>query len=338
MACRSFAEQALHYFLRPHTSVPEGEVASPAAWVRAEARARSAEWTFTLDEGDLAELRAAVDGVRARGLAMKDVTREDFALPRLAPKVSTWSQILRDGLGLVLVRGLPVASWGVDDAALAYWGLGHHLGMPGAQNPEDELLGHIVDYGEEAANPLVRRYRTSGNIDFHCDAADVVGLLCLHPAREGGQSRIASSVAIYNRIVRQRPDLASRLFEFFLLDRRGEEKPGEPPFVPIPASRFDGRVLRTFYHSDYFRSAARFVDGGEHDPVTRELLDLYDSLATDPEVHLDMWLEAGDMQFISNHTVVHARTAYRDWPEPERRRHLLRLWLSLEAGNEGSPG
>ncbi|MGB0922216.1 MAG: TauD/TfdA family dioxygenase [Alphaproteobacteria bacterium] len=179
-----------------------------------------------------------------------------------------------------------------------------------------------------ADNPAVRRYRTAGNIDFHCDAADVVGLLCLQDAKSGGQSRIASSVTIYNEVVAQRPDLAARLFEPFNLDLRGEHAPGARPVNDItPCAYADGR-LSTFWHSDYFRSADR------HDEVTfteaeRALMDLYDGLAASPDIHLDMWLQPGDMQFISNHVTVHARTAYEDWPDMERRRHLLRLWLSL---------
>ncbi|MBZ0252763.1 MAG: TauD/TfdA family dioxygenase, partial [Candidatus Methylomirabilis sp.] len=223
-----------------------------------------------------------------------------------------------------------VEDWGPEDSALAYWGLGHHLGAPGAQNAQDELLGHVVDYGEERTQPMVRLYRTTSNIDFHCDAADAVGLLCLRTAREGGESRIASSVAVYNEIARRAPDLAARLFGPFMLDRRGEEGPGEPGWVPMQAACYAGGALRTFYHSEYFRSAARFAEGGRLDDRAAALLDLYDALAASPEFRLDMRLAPGDMQFISNHAIVHARTEYRDHTERDRKRHLLRLWLSLD--------
>ncbi len=330
MAYRSFAEQALHYFDRPHSGLPQGPVVSRADWVGADVCNHPSRWTVTLTQSDLAELRGAVAAVHAAGLTMSEVTRETFPLPTLATKVASWRDAIQNALGFVLVRALPIAQWGREDSALAYWGIGHHLGVPGAQNPQDELLGHVVDYSEEGTNPLVRRYRTTGNIDFHCDAADAVGLLCLHAAREGGQSRIASSVAIHNEIRRREPDLATRLFEPFMLDRRGEHRLGEPGHIELPGGRFASGVLRTFYHSEYFRSAARFAAGGSLDRRTLTFLDLYDTLANDPRFHLDMWLEPGDMQFISNHTIVHSRTEYRDDPEPDRKRHLLRLWLSLE--------
>lgn len=263
-----------------------------------------------------------------QGVLMQDVTRETFALPELSQRIMTWRKTIQSGRGFVVVRGLPVDTWGEEKTAYAYWGLGHHLGQPGAQNPQNELLGHVIDYGEEKDNPVVRRYRTSGHIDYHCDAADIVGLLCLQPAKSGGQSRILSSVAIFNAIAKTHPELIPRLFEPFFLDRRDEHGPGEPPAIPIPPCRWSEKSgLQTFYHSEYFRSASR-LDGIEIDAQAMQILDLYDSLCLSPEFQLDMWLEKGDMQFISNHTIVHSRTAYKDWPEKERKRHLLRLWIS----------
>ncbi|MEZ5230971.1 MAG: TauD/TfdA family dioxygenase [Acidimicrobiales bacterium] len=128
--------------------------------------------------------------------------------------------------------------------------------MPGAQNPDRELLGHVKDYGEASTSPLVRLYRTTGDIAFHCDAADVVGLLCLRAAQEGGQSRISSSVAVFNEFLRHDPDLVSELFEPFAIDRRDEQRPGQSPTFSIAPCAWDGEVLRTFWHSDYMRSAS----------------------------------------------------------------------------------
>jgi hypothetical protein len=208
-----------------------------------------------------------------------------------------------------VVSGVPVERWSAADAERFFWCLGLHMGRPGAQNPQGDLLGHVTDTGADAADPYVRLYQTSSPIAFHCDAADVVGLLCLSAGASGGASRIASSVAVYNEILRRRPDLVARLYEPFLLDIRNEDRSGELRYLPISPCRFaDGR-LRTFYHSDYF----------------------YEEIAGSPEFRIDMELRPGDIQWLSNHTVVHARTAYRDSGGADGpRRHLLRLWLSIE--------
>jgi len=327
-AFQSFAAQALHYFNRAHVAPARAPVGGPAAWRGAELARRPESWTTGFGAAEIEELDAALRAVRERGLALERLRREDFPLPGLAGTLARLRHELRDGRGFVLLRGLPVARWGDADSALVFWGLGQHLGRPGAQNPQGELLGHVVDMHEEASNPHVRRYRTNGEIRPHCDLADVVGLLCLRTARAGGASRITSSVAIHDAILTRRPDLAARLYEPFRLDSRDEQREGARGWFPVPPCRCaDGR-LRTFWHSDYFRSAVRHADVPPFTRLEVELLDLYEELAASPELRLDMQFEPGDVQLISNHTIVHARTAYED--APDRERHLLRLWLSLE--------
>jgi hypothetical protein len=324
----SFGEQAMRYFARPHEDVRREPLGGPAAWRGAEVASRD-DWIEPLGPAAIAELEAARDAVRARGLGLAQMRREDFPLPALSPVLARVAREIEEGRGFVLLRGLPVTRWGDDDSALVYWGLGLHLGVPGAQNPAGELLGHVTDMGEEASNPFVRRYRTRGDIAYHCDLADAVGLLCLRTPRSGGASRIVSSVAVYDELLRRRPELVDRLYEPFLLDTRDEDGGGRLPYVPVPPCRHAGGRLRTFYHGDYFRSVVRHPEVPPFTDQERELLDLYEEIASSPELYLDMQLEPGDVQLLSNHVVLHARTAYEDFPDPARRRHLLRLWLSL---------
>lgn len=324
---RSFGAQALHYFQRPHQGPAPGPVGGPAAW-RGPELARSNDWVVSFTHGEIAELEEAARALAGRELS--SIGRADVALPGLQERTRRWAEELGDGRGFLLLKGLPVERWGEELSGLAFWCLGHHLGVPGGQNPDEELLGHVRNYGEDADNPFVRKYRTAATIAYHCDLADVVGLLCLRPAKSGGASRIASSVAVHDEAFRRRPDLAARLYEPFLLDTRDEAREGRMPWVPVqPCCYADGR-LRTFYHSDYFRSVQRHSDAPRFTRQETELLDLYEAVAGSAQFYLDMNFEPGDVQLISNHTVLHARTEYEDWPETERRRHLLRLWLSLE--------
>jgi hypothetical protein len=138
-----------------------------------------------------------------------------------------------------------------------------------------------------------------------------------------------SSVAVYNELLARRPDLVDRLYAPFLLDLRNEDRSGALRHLAIPPCRAAGGRLRTFYHSDYFRSVVRHDDVKPFSEEERTLLDLYEQIASSPELYLDMELAPGDIQWLSNHTVLHARTGYEDHPDPGRRRHLLRLWLSI---------
>lgn len=289
--------------------------------------AQSEAWRVRLSPTHLDELDAALAVAKATGRPTGELGVKDFPLPTLGVEVDRWRAELSKGRGFVLISGMPVERWSEADASIVFWSMGLHLGRPGAQNPAGDLLGHVVDTGEDSANPLVRLYRTSADIAYHCDAADVVGLLCLTKARTGGSSRIASSVTVWNEIVRERPDLAPRLFDTFALDIRNEEPSGRAGWLPIPPCRYGAGQLRTFYHSDYFRSAPRHADAPRLEGADLELLDLYEEIATSEDVRLDMDLEPGDIQFVSNHTVIHARTGYED--TETHKRHLLRLWLSL---------
>ncbi|MEM8621391.1 MAG: TauD/TfdA family dioxygenase [Actinomycetota bacterium] len=322
---RTFAEQASHYFVRDHVAAPPPHIDAAAAWTGPDLTAARDRWMTELTDEEISELDTAARAAIER--PMDDLDAHTAPLPGWQPRIDAWRAELSDGLGVVVLRGLPVRQWGTELSSYAYWILGHHLGTPGAQNPDGELLGHVTDYGE-SDRPMVRKYRTAGDIAVHCDSADVVGLLCLRTARKGGQSRIASSVTIYNTLADESPELAAELVEPFAIDRRGEERAGEQPWFNIAPCAWDGTRLRTFWHSDYMRSAERH-DGVEFSSRRRAAIEAYDEIAARPETHLDMWLEEGDIQLISNHTVVHARTEYVDHADPDERRHLVRLWLSL---------
>lgn len=319
---KSLRQQTLHYFARPHEAMRLTPLTGPAAWRGSDFK-DPAEWQTALTPAEVADVRAAVARFAASAQPLAALTRESFLLPVLAQRIDGWRREVRHGRGFVLIRGVPVGEWTPQQAEIFFWGLGQHLGVPGAQNPQGDLLGHVRD---ERTNKDVRYYRTNKNLDVHCDAADVVGLLCLQKAREGGLSRIASSVAVYNELLRRRPDLAERLYQPLWFDTKGE---GGVKAFPIAPCRYAFGELRTFWQSDYYRSASRHPGVPPLGPQEQELLDQYDAIAGSPEFYLDMDLQPGDVQLLSNHTILHARTGFTDWDEPERRRHLLRLWISL---------
>ena len=321
-----FLQQTLSYFDRPHEGPALAPVASPAAWKRSDLD--GAQWRVRLDDAEVDEISAAVSDWMSRGRPLAEMTPADFPLLRLALRIAAWRDEVANGRGFQVLSGVPIGTWSVDEASAFFWGFGQHLGRPGAQNRRGDLLGHVRDTGADRDDRYVRQYLTTQHIPFHCDAADMVGLLCLHTAKSGGLSRIASSVSVYNELLRRRPDLAPRLFEPFMLDTRDEAEANGLKVLPVPPCRHAGGRLRTFWHSEYFRTAQRH-DGIRLTSAENELFDLYDEISASPEFHLDMELQPGDVQLLSNHTVIHARTDYEDHPEPDRKRHLLRLWITL---------
>lgn len=328
MGYLSFIEQTRHYFNRPHEGAVSQPVVCAAAWRGSDLPALD-QLAHRLSSDEIEEIAGAVATAIADGRPTRELLARDFPLPLLAPRIREWREALADGVGFQLIRGVPVERWNQAEAELFFWCFGLHLGQPGEQNPEGHLLGHVIDTGASKQDSSARLYKTAANIDYHCDAADVVGLLCLKRARTGGQSRIVSSVSVFNELVRRRPDLAARLFEPLQLDIRDKEVNAAGSTLPIqPCCYADGR-LRTFYHADYFRSVERHAEVPALTGPERELLDSYEAIASEPGMYLDMDLQPGDIQLLSNHSNLHARTAYEDFEDPAERRHLLRLWLSL---------
>ena len=255
-------------------------------------------------------------GVAGQETAAGEHDQVRFPVANAGAEIDTWRREVSEGRGLQVVSGVPVHGWSVEESSAFFWGLGQHLGLPGAQNRNGDLLGHVRDTGADKVDRYVRQYLTTQNIPFHCDAADMVGLLCLRKAKSGGLSRIASSVSVYNELLRRRPDLAPRLFEPFMLDTRDEAEANGMKVLPVPPCRHAAGALRTFWHAEYFRTSQRH-EGVRLTDVENELFDLYDEISASPEFFINMDLEPGDVQLLSNHTVIHARTDYVDHVEPD---------------------
>jgi hypothetical protein len=305
---------------------PRPLVEGPSAWTGAELARHPEQWIYSLSPVEIAEVEAAVAAARGRDLAT--LARADFALPTLGPVLDGMREEVLSGRGFVLIRGLPVAGRPIADSALAYWAIGTRFGNPRSQNAMGHLLGHVTDLGLATSDPNVRTYQTTERQHFHTDSCDIVGLLCLKTAKSGGLSSIVSSMAIYNEMARRRPDLLALLFRPFATDRRGEVPVGEKPYFDMPVYNDFAGHLSAIYSGTYIRSAQRFAEVPRLTPEDVAALEMFDDLANDKELRLDMELRPGDMQFLHNHTCLHDRTAFVDWPEPERKRHLLRLWLA----------
>jgi hypothetical protein len=308
-------------------------VAGPSAWLAADMRGREAEWSYRLSPSEIAELEAALKSVQQRGIDIADIRREDFLLPTLGAVLERLRGDVLEGRGFVLLRGVPVEDRPIAESATIYWGIGTYFGSARSQNAKGHLLGHVYDLGGKAAdNPNLRGYATSERQNFHIDRSDVVALLCLRRAKSGGLSAIASSMAVHNVMLQRRPDLLERLYQPFPVDRRGEVPEGKGPFYEAPIFNPYAGTVSVLYSRLHIGSSQRFPEARRLAPEDIEALDMIGQLAADDELRLDMTFLPGDIQFLHNHTILHSRTGYEDWPEVERKRHLLRLWLSPPNG------
>jgi hypothetical protein len=308
-------------------------ISSNAAWTGAEL-ARSEEWIHRLSPEEVAAGLAVAARVRELGKPLADLTPDDVPLGALAPAAKRWRETLHRGRGFTLIRGLPVEQMTRDDAATVYWAIGLHLGKPVPQNFAGELLTDIRDTGADPDDPSTRLYKTRAEQDFHTDGADIIGLLCLKTSKRGGQSRIVSSVSVFNAVLRQRPDLAPVLFEDFYWHYFEPQMEAPMHFTrPICAQRGGG--LNTAFIPWYIRRAQELPGVPPMSKAQDEALSIMERTANDPSLYLDMEFLPGDIQLLKNSVILHKRTAYEDWDEPEKKRHLLRLWLAAPDFEDG---
>jgi hypothetical protein len=300
-------------------------------WLGSELRGSDA-WRVPLDEG---HRREVLDAVRAAERAGADeIVPEWFPLPTLGPVLRRVRDELVYGRGFVLVQGVPVGEMSERQREIAALGLACHVGAIVPQGPGGAPLMHVRDTGADSSQARTRSYQHSGRLGYHSDPTDIVALLCVRPAKSGGLSAVVSSVAVHNEVVRTRPDLAEVLYQPWWHDRRTGDGPDSFYTKPVCVPRDEGRVSVS-YGPDYIRSAQRGAHVPPFTPSQEEAMALLDRLTDDPAFALTMDLREGDLQFLNNHVVLHSRTAYEDHPEPHRRRHLFRLWLT--AGPAAAP-
>ena len=309
----------------------------PCAWKGAELAKTPERWTHELDAITLAEIENAIAEFASHGLPIEQISPATFPLPSFANELKSMRHELQHGLGFTLMRGLPVANYSNEQVCTIFCGIGSYLGMARSQNAHGHLLGHVRDVDADINDANVRIYQTAKRQTFHTDSSDAVGLLCLQEAMEGGDSLLMATATLYNEMMKREPELLQALFKPIATDRRGEVPEGANPYFMIPVFNWHDEKLTALYQRMYIESASRFTDAPRPLPEQIKAMDLLDEISNDPEFHLRMRLQAGDMQFVYNHSNLHDRTAFRDWPEPEKRRHLLRLWLALPDDRELPP-
>jgi hypothetical protein len=296
-------------------------ITGPEAWTRSHFDQDHA-WLMHLSPGHVAELDAALAMLKAKGLGLGRFAAADFPIPQLARLLQSQCEVLENGRGFFVLRGLPVERYTADEISALYYGMGLHMGTPVGQNPRGDLLGRVEAVGD-IHNKNTRVYETNLYLPYHSDPSDVVGLLCVRKAQAGGVSSLVSVAAIYNEILANHREFLGLFYRPMYFAHLCEPMPSLSPIFSFHQGRLSCRYLRQYLelgHEIMQQPLSR---------VEQEALDLFDHLIHLERLKLDMMLEPGDLQFANNYAVLHSRTEFIDHDEPERRRLLLRLWLKM---------
>jgi len=321
----------------PTVSAP---IEGPSAWTRCDLRAE--DYRVALSPACLDEIRRLADELRRFPLPTIVLRPEEFDLPRCRAAMAEAKRIIKRGVRFALIDRLPLEEIGPEAATATYWLLASMVARPVAQSLDGRLIYDVRDTGRAALpGSGVRPDQTNSELKFHTDNSynatppEYVVLLCLRAARSGGHSKAISFHSVHNALLARRPEVLPRLYRPFWFDRQREFHPGEEPVFSAPVFSREGELRARF--------SAHQIRGGyalRREPVDEEgvealaaMLDVFD----DESLSADFDLEPGQIQFVDNRALGHSRTAFEDHPEPERRRHLVRLWLR-DRGRRAYPG
>jgi alpha-ketoglutarate-dependent taurine dioxygenase len=306
---------------------------SERAWTRD--TLSPSDWVVPLPADAVAEIEAVVQRLRSEPLPTLLLSPGQFALPRCREVMSAVGRRLRDGIGLAVLDRVPVERFSAEENRAVGWLLGSLLGRLVAQKWDGAMLYDVRDTGK-ALSYGVRRSVTNLDLQFHTDAPwlaeppELVGLLCVNRAPEGGVSRFVSLVTAHDEIERRDPALLQRLHEPFAWDRQAEHAPDDdkvahqPVFETLAAGAGSAGLRCRYNHS--LVENAQELTARPLDDAGREALSVMSEILNSPALWVEFTIERGQLQYLNNRLFAHSRTPFRDAEEPDRKRHLIRLW------------
>lgn len=303
-----------------------------SVWTAKELATRD-DWVFHWPRRSLEEIDSCLERVKARGVPWAGVTAADFPLETLGDGLPAIKAEIATGRGFIVLRGLPAGRYGLDDLQRIYWGIGQHFGIPQAQSHLGDKLGSIIDLTDEQPDIFRRRgYNSGGPQTVHTDSSDIVSMLSITMAKNGGASCLTSAHTVHNLMLDHCPGLLDVLYTGF--HARGTDPDAAAGGIDlvsphrVPVYNHAEGWLNGFFVDGYVR---RTILAGNVvlTPVEEAAIQAFIAFANHPDIMLRMLLEPGDMQFLNNRTLFHGRAAFEDHPEKTRRRHLLRLWLTV---------
>ncbi|QEI06228.1 TauD/TfdA family dioxygenase [Pigmentiphaga aceris] len=299
----------------------------PATWRGADL-VNDTSWIKHLSADMIAELDAALAEVKRRGLSFPNFSADDFPIQTLKPLLDAISEELENGRGFSLLRGLPVERYSDDEIHIINYGIGLHMGEPVRQNAKGDLLG-LVQHVGDVTKKETRVYQTNLYLPYHSDPSDVVGLLCVRKAKQGGVSSLISVGAIYNELLKNSPEYLGLYYRPMFYAHLDQDL--RSPLFSYHAGKLSCRYLRQYIELGHEQNNRPLSQ------VEVEALDAFDAAMQKPELRLDMMLEPGDLQFANNYAVLHSRNAFEDFEEEDKRRKMYRLWLKMPNARALSP-
>ncbi len=319
------------------TEILKGKVTGGTIWY-AEDMKESTSWLHIISTVQQQEILAALQIAKANECTVENIKKENFPLPQFGLLLSQMQTELDQGYGFSVLRGAPIEGLDLDDIELLYAGITKHFGEKFNQDTKGTLIDHVCDRGGDyATNIAVRGYTTNAQLTPHCDSGDLVVLLCVRPAKEGGVNNISCTMAIYNELVETHPEYLEPLYTGFHYNIRGNGPIGPYQDITqhrVPVFSYYKDQLSCRYNQKAILTAEELPGVEPLTTLEKEAINYIAELAMRDDIRFDVYLEVGDIAFLNNNTVFHNRDSFIDHEDPKKRRLLLRQWVNLDGARE----
>ncbi|KAI1377044.1 Clavaminate synthase-like protein [Hypoxylon crocopeplum] len=282
----------------------------------------------TLDLGarGVADMEKSLHSFHKLELDGDEVTPERFPLPHLRGLLEQCALCVHRGSGICIVRGLNPGNYTIEDNIVLLLAIASYIGdQRGLQNSKGDMLSHVTE-SKSWTVPKEKRHgiHTNDSLPFHNDmGCEVLSIQVRDRANAGGHTCVASMTAIYNDLMQSNPWALHTLAKHDWPIQTSSKK--DAPFVLCPLLEFHADNL--LISMDPARIGPRpLVRNGSIPRLTPEQQDALAALQRAARKHqVRLETQPGDLVFINNLGLLHARESYRDGASSSR--HLVRLWL-----------
>ena len=311
-------------------------VAQPKPWLARDIAVQT-HWIRALTSTEKEGLLHGLEAFKASGKSLDVSSGADFPFQNVQTLIADINTQLYSGYGVIVLKQFPIEGLDEESIKQLYWGFTNHLGVLRPQGKDSALFNHVKNAGRVYRAAGGRGYNTNAELDFHVDFSDFVGLLCINAAKSGGISKACSSRALFETLKLEQPALAEALMTPLYYSRQDEEAADELPYYQTPVVAWEQGWFSCRYTRNHIRYAHRHEGAQAPSDLQEQAMEWIDQAARSEKFTFDMQLSPGDFQLLNNHVVLHSRTAYEDFDEPERKRSLMRAWIATPNSQPLSP-
>ena len=271
-----------------------------------------------------------INEIRSKRMEIHSENESDF--PILTNQIKIFKRdILINGCGFFVINGSKFSEFSYDEMNSILKIISKIIGELLEQNKDHEKVVEIKDLGK-TMKAGSRYHHTKEGGSYHTDGCHIyhnfphyVGLVCINPAKSGGESKFASSYTLHNQLLEEK-NLLKILYEKFHIDKRNENEINESPTQYEPIFQYENNNLVFRYQRELIEAGYKKMNQSLTN-IQKDALNALDRALANENFAVAYLMNPYDMMFSNNKWLIHDRNGFEDFDEENKKRVLLRTWI-----------